>query len=102
MIIYSVTVSIDNSIQADWLQWMQEVHIPDVMSTGMFMDSHIHRLLDPPPHDPDSSTYNIQYTCATMADYVAHQERFAPQLQKDHTDRYKDKFVAFRTLLERI
>ena len=26
----------------------------------------------------------------------------APALQKDHTDRYKDKCVAFRTLLEEI
>lgn len=102
MIIYSVTVSIDTTVEADWLHWMQETHIPDVMSTGLFIDSFMHRLLDPPPHDPGASTYNIQYSCATMSDYVAYQERFAEELQKDHTERYKDRFVAFRTLLERL
>ncbi len=102
MIIYSVTVSIDAAVEADWLYWMKETHIPDVLSTGLFMDGNIHRLLDPPPHEPGSATYNIQYSCATMTDYVAYQERFAPELQRDHTDRYKDRFVAFRTLLERL
>ncbi len=102
MIIYSVTVSIENSVEADWLQWMKDVHIPDVMSTGLFIDSHLHRLIDPPSQDPSATTYNIQYSVATMTDFVAYQERFAPALQKDHTERYKDKFVAFRTLLERL
>jgi hypothetical protein len=35
-----------------------------------------------------------------MSDYLTYQEKHAPALQKDHYDRYKDKFVAFRTLLK--
>jgi hypothetical protein len=31
-----------------------------------------------------------------------YQKNFAPELQKAHTERYKDKFVAFRTLLEEV
>ena len=33
MIIYNVTVGVDKSIEADWLAWMKEVHIPDVIKT---------------------------------------------------------------------
>lgn len=102
MIVYSVTVSIDKNIESDWVEWMQGVHVPDVMATGFFLESHFQRLLDPPPHDPGAATYNIQYVCKSMAEYDAYQEQAAPRLQADHTERYKDRFVAFRTILERL
>ncbi len=39
MIIYNVTVKIDNDVVAEWLNWMQTVHIPDVMQTGYFTEN---------------------------------------------------------------
>lgn len=100
MIIYSVTVSIDASIREEWLSWMQEVHIPEVMATGFFREKIIQELLDPPPQ-PGSYTFNIQYTCHTIEDYESYQQGPAQSLQEAHTLRYRDKFVAFRTLLRR-
>lgn len=102
MIIYSVTVSINKGVESDWLHWMKEVHIPDVMATGLFSESHFNKLLYPPPHDDNSATYNIQYHCASLADYERYQEEFAPRLQQEHTARYEQQFVAFRTILESV
>ena len=42
MILYNVTISIDTSVEEDWLQWMKEIHIPDVMNTGLFIDNKIY------------------------------------------------------------
>ena len=45
MIIYNVTVSlVDQNIHQDWLKWMKEIHIPEVMDT-VFLDNKICRLL---------------------------------------------------------
>ena len=101
MIIYSVTVTIDASIEGDWLPWMREVHIPDVMATGYFVERSMQRLLDPKP-DKGTATFNIQYLCKSMAELEAYQKNAAEALQKDHTERYKGRFAAFRTLLERL
>lgn len=100
MIIYSVTVTLDTAVETDWVAWMRTQHIPDVMETGCFSAAHLQRLLDPEP-DPGLATYNIQYECPNMETYEAYRDQFAPQLQYDHTMRYKDRFVAFRTLLRR-
>jgi len=35
-----------------------------------------------------------------MNHYEKYQAQHAPALQADHTNKYKDRFVAFRTLLE--
>lgn len=100
MIIYSVTVSIDTAIEANWVAWMRTQHIPDVMDTGCFLAAHFQRLVDPAPED-GVSTFNIQYECMSMEAYEAYAELHAPRLQEDHALRYKDRYVAFRTLLRR-
>lgn len=97
MIIYNVTVNVENDVKDEWLKWMKEKHIPDVMATGFFMDNKICKVM---VDEEQGTTYSIQYTCANMKDLEAYQTQHAPRLQKEHTDRYKDKFVAFRTLLE--
>jgi len=37
MIMYNVTVMVEESLSNDWLDWMNQTHIPDVMATGFFL-----------------------------------------------------------------
>ena len=97
MIIYNVTVKIDNSVHDEWLSWMKSVHIPDVLATGYFVDNKLCKVL---VDDEDGVTYSIQYSCDNMERLNEYYSKHAPALQKEHTAKYKDKFVAFRTLLE--
>ena len=48
----------------------------------------------------DEITYAIQYTCENIDKLNEYQEKHAPKLQEKHTNRYRGKFGAFRTLLE--
>ncbi|HMQ68990.1 MAG TPA: DUF4286 family protein [Ignavibacteria bacterium] len=96
MILYNVTINVDDSINEEWLEWMKSKHIPDVLATGMFIDSKIFRVRS----EDDGFTYSIQYFLNTMEDYNKYQKDFAPKLQAEHTEKYKNKFVAFRTLME--
>ena len=80
---------------------MEQTHIPDVMRTGCFSSYVLQEVTDPPPQT-GSYTFNVQYACESVEQYQRYLNQFAPKLQKEHTDRYKDKFVAFRTLLERL
>lgn len=98
MIVYNVTVNIDESVHEEWLQWMKTVHMPDVMRTGYFTDCRILRVLV--EEEMGGKTYSIQYTCPGMEQFNKYEELFAPALRAEHTQRYDGKFVAFRTLLE--
>jgi len=97
MIIYNVTVSVEKSVKEDWLKWMQEVHIPEVMATGVFLKSQINRVMVQGDSD---NTFAIAYTCESMKDLHQYQVKFAPELQKKHVARYGEKAVTFRTLME--
>ena len=96
MIIYNVTVNIDEDVHDDWFEWMSDVHIKDVMNTGLFIEARFSRIL---AEEEGGKSYSIQYLCKSMEDLEKYQEVHAPKLQEDHTSRYEGKFVAFRTLL---
>ena len=96
MIIYNVTVSlVDPTIQEEWLHWMKKKHIPDVMNTGCFLSNKICKLMV-----DDEITYAIQYTCKDLATLEKYQTEFSPALQTQHTEKYRGKFGAFRSILE--
>lgn len=99
MILYNVTVKIDRKVHDDWLQWMQEVHIPDVMKTGLFTENRLCKILGQ-EEDPEGITYAIQYTCPNMKAFMRYRDHHAKALQAEHTERYKGHYVAFRTLME--
>ncbi len=97
MIIYNVTVNIEDSVHDEWLKWMKAEHVPAVMKTGYFMENRICRVL---VNEESGKTYSIQYTCRNLKDYETYRDTEAPRLQREHSLRFKEKFVAFRTLLE--
>lgn len=99
MIIYNVTVSIDASIEEDWLQWMRTTHIPDVMATGYF---DAHRLCRVIGGDEMGVTYAVQYECESLAKLQQYETKSAPALREDYKKRYEGKYAAFRTLLETV
>lgn len=96
MFIYNVTVTLEKDIHSEWLKWMKEVHIPDVMHTGLFVGNKICKLIS----EDMETTYAIQYTFREMNDLHKYQKEFAPKLQQAHKEKFKDKFAAFRTVLE--
>jgi len=97
MILYNVTISIDDSVHDDWLEWMKNKHIPDVLATGLFIENKIFKIIT---EEGSENTYSIQYFLRSMEDYDKYKNEFAPKLQSEHSKKYKDKFVAFRTLME--
>lgn len=97
MIIYNVTINVDTDVHQEWLHWMKESHVPEVMATGLFLDNRICRVL---ADDDGGITYAVQYTCADMATYERYRAEHAARLQAETQKRYGSKFATFRTLLE--
>ena len=97
MIIYNVTVNIEQDVHDEWLNWMKNIHIPDVMKTNCFVEHKICKVL---VEEEQGTTYSIQYTAPDMQTLEKYQREHAPRLQKEHSERFANKFVAFRTLLE--
>ncbi len=99
MILYNVTVNIDKEVEEEWLQWMKQTHIPNVLNTGMFVDHKIFRIM---ADEPQGTSYSIQYFADSIEKLNRYQSEFAPALQAETMQNYGKHQVAFRTLLESV
>lgn len=100
MIFYNVTIKILPEASNEWEKWMKTNHIPDVLATGFFKWARFSRLLS--LDTDDGITYSIQYSCNSMKELHNYQAKFSQKLQQEHTEKFKDKFVAFRSVMEEI
>ena len=97
MILYNITVSVDYDVHQDWLKWMKEVHIPDVLKTGLFVENKVAKI-----HSEEfgGASYSIQYLLKSWEDYNNYKNNYASKLQKQYLLKFANKSVAFRTVLE--
>lgn len=97
MILYNVTVNIDHSCKEEWVSWMNNTHIPEVMATGCFEECRFTRVM---AKDDGGETYSLQYLAPDMDSYVSYQNDHSPALRADFDKRYAGKYASFRTILE--
>ena len=98
MIIYNVTIKVNASIHYEWLSWLKQEHIPDIINTGCFTSANILRLLE--TDDIDGPTYAIQYFAESKALYNIYIEKYAGLMRQKSFDKWGNQFIAFRSLLE--
>ena len=101
MIIYNVTCNLNQELEDEWLDWMKNEHLPEVMSTNKFLEYRILKLLTQ-VEDNEGVNYAIQYRCATIEDYHDYINNHGPVLREKTIKKYGDKVLTFRTLLQEI
>ena len=101
MILYNVTINVEQSVESDWLAWMRTEHMLDVLNTGMFATAKMFRLLDVEQSE-GTTTYAVQYFADTREHYDRYQREFAADLQQEAQQKFGNKTVSFRTLMEEV
>ncbi len=98
MYIYNVTINIEEAVHDQWLTWMQDIHIPEVLATGKFIQARMCRVLV--EEEMGGLTYSIQYFAKNKETLNAYYQEDAPRLRQALITLFAGKFVAFRTELE--
>lgn len=98
MIIYNVTVKIEQQIADAWLQWMVQEHIPEMLKTNYFTDYTLVRLLE--VDDSEGPTYAVQYRAASKADYNRYMEQFDVKMRQKFFEKWGARFVAFSSVMQ--
>lgn len=98
MIIYNVTINIDDSVRDQWLEWMQEKHIPEILATGKFVKAKLVKVLI--VEEMGGSTYSVQYFAENKENLEAYYNDHAPAFREEGHRLFGDKMLAFRTELE--
>lgn len=100
MYIYNVTIKVTHEIELEWLKWMREEHMQEVLDTQMFDQYQLFALLE--PEDEDGKTYIAQYQTAHYENYEEYVTTHAPLLREKGFAKFGANFIAFRSLLRKI
>ena len=100
MYIYNVTINIDESVHDQWIHWMRDIHIPDMLAIGKFTEARMCRVMV--EEEMGGITYSVQYLTPNKQTLERYFKEDADRLRQDGMDRFKGKFVAFRTELDLI
>lgn len=98
MILYNVTINIHESVHDQWMHWMQNKHIADVLATGKFTSARMVKVLV--EEEMGGVTYSIQYTTDSKETLERYYTEDAPRLREEGLQLFGDKMLAFRTELE--
>ena len=101
MILYNITIAIDHSVEEEWLNWMHEEHIPEVMDTGKFTGYSLFRVVASGEGE-NSTSYSVQFYAESMKQLQLYTAIHAPDLQQKMARRWPDKLTTFKTILESI
>ncbi|MDH7447537.1 DUF4286 family protein [Aquimarina sp. 2201CG14-23] len=97
MYIYNVTINIEETVHDEWLNWMKNEHIPEMLDTGKFSKALMSKVLV--EEEMGGFTYSVQYTTDSNETLQRYYEEDAERL-RSKSNKFAGKFVAFRTELE--
>ncbi|NDI98689.1 DUF4286 family protein [Flavobacterium sp. LaA7.5] len=98
MIIYNVTINIDDTVREQWLTWMTEKHIPEMLKTGKFTKAKMVKVLI--VEEMGGTTYSVQYFTESKEMLERYYKEDAPKMREEGLQLFGDKMLAFRTELE--
>ena len=98
MYIYNVTTNIEESAHDNWVKWMKEKHIPDMLNTGKFTSVKMSKVLV--EEDMGGVTYSVQFSVLDKEILKRYYEEDAPKLREEANTLFAGRFVSFRTELE--
>ncbi len=99
MIVYNETIIIEETLQPEWLTWMQQEQIPAIMATGSFGSYQILTVLDSPN---EGVTYCIQYKANSLANFKEYELQHMQHFQSLHHDKFENRYVMFNTVMEEV
>jgi len=98
MTVYNVTIKVSHAINEEWLRWLKEEHVPEVISTGCFTHAVVLRLLE--VDDSEGPTYAVQYFAESKSLYNNYIENHATLMRQKSFDKWGNQFIAFRSVMQ--
>jgi hypothetical protein len=97
MILYNVTLILENEIQNDCLCWLQKMQIPKAMDTGYFISNRLLKVLDSPN---EGLTYCIQFVSESVQKLNEFKQKHGGILESDIPQEFNNKLVIFPSIME--
>jgi len=100
MYVYNITTNIQENVEQDWLHWMQNIHIPEMLETGKFLSAKMCKVLV--EEEMGGVTYSVQYMVETKEVLEMYHNEDAVNMNNKANSKFAGQFVYFETEMKLI
>lgn len=97
MLIYNMTMNVDESIHLKWKNWVSEHYIPSMLNTKKFSKALVTQVLV--NEEMGGLTYSIQFTAPTESHLAAFKETHQAKVESKF-QQFKGEVVFFSSVLK--
>jgi|SRR5690606_21266651 len=98
MYIYNVTVNVEETVHQQWLQWMKETYIPEMLQTNLFTNARMLRVMV--DEEMGGITFSVQYYAKDKESLQRYYSEYLDAFKIKERQRFSDQLVSFTTELE--
>lgn len=99
MVLYVVNVTVKKEHADEWLAWMKNVHIPNVLATNYFIKADLFNQILP-AKGGDNACFSVQYVSESYEKFMSYTVKESKRLQKEHIDKFGDVITSERYVFE--
>lgn len=97
MLIFNITFLVSDNVSDKWLSWVNNQHIPSMLSTGFFTKPQLAKVLG--DQGQDGTSYSVQFHTHPAQLDEWHQV-YAEQMQQECIANFGQEVLFFTTALE--
>lgn len=97
MLLFNVTVIIEEASATEWLEWMKATHIPQLMEKDCFVSHRFLKIVDSPN---EGLSYCVQFIAEDAAKHQTFLDLYEQEFTAEMYIKYPNKLVTFSTLME--
>lgn len=98
MIIYNITTKIAWHIHDKWKEWLLDVQLPGIMSTGLFDRYQLVRLLE--VDEEDGPTYALQLHSVSLENIDIYRYKHLEDIERQERETWGNDIISFRSLMQ--
>lgn len=100
MIIYNTTYHVDDKIHAEYLSFVREVFIPQIVGTGILKEARLSRIVD--DRNEPGASYSLQFRVENVETLTNWLNEHGEKLNDELFSQFGHGLAGFVTLLEEI
>ncbi|MDD4489758.1 MAG: DUF4286 family protein [Paludibacter sp.] len=100
MLIYNITFLVSDPVADQWLKWIHDTHIPDMVASGYFTEPQLAKVLN--DQGQDGTSYSVQYHVADRQELDAWRRKFGSTMKRNCASLFGEDVLLFTTVLELI
>lgn len=100
MILLNTTFAVDPTAEHDFINWIRQEYIPEILANDSFSDILFTKIVMPPSSEDHTPSYALHFKAPSEEIASNWLETYGARIFSSINSRHKDKVLPFITILE--